>query len=183
MKLDNPKFGTMSLEEALSKRRSIRSFAGRELTWDEIGQLLWAGQGITSDIFRTSPSAGATYPMELYVVMKKGFFRYVPETHSVDSVTDRDLTSGLVDACYGQGCVAQASANFVICAVEQKIVPKYGQRSYRYIDMEAGHIAQNIHLQAVTLGLGSVPVGAFNESVVRYVLSVSNPIYIVSVGN
>jgi len=194
MKLPNPKFvGTMSVEECMSKRRSTRSFSKRKLNWDEIGQLLWAGQGITLKFdhgphtLRTSPSAGATFPMELYIVMNKGLFHYIPQDHAVDLITDQDLTNGLNEACYQQECVSTASVNFIICAIEERIFPRYGERGLRYIDMEAGHIAQNIHLQAVALNLGSVPVGAFDESVAKIALSSffpqnTNPVYILSVG-
>jgi len=181
--------GDVSLEETISKRRSIRSYHARELDLAAISQLLWSAQGVTAvksgRHLRAAPSAGALYPMEVYVAKKDGIFRYIPATHSLEITRTTDQRQALAAAAYGQSYVAQAPAVFILCAVYARVTGKYGKRGVRYTDMEAGHIAENIHLQAVALGLGSVPVGAFQADEVRRLLALPDdrePIYIVPVG-
>jgi len=183
------KEGKMSLEEAISKRRSKRSFIQKDLNWEEIGQLLWAAQGITAKIggfnLRTAPSAGALYPMEIYLVSKQGLFHYIPQSHKLEVLVQSDLRDSLANACLGQESVAQASIDIVICAVYHRVTDKYGERGIKYVHIEAGHIAQNIHLQAISLGLGSVPIGAFSDEAVKKILSLPleyEPLYIIPVG-
>jgi SagB-type dehydrogenase family enzyme len=182
--------GRMSLEEAILKRRSQRDFRQTDLNQAEISQLLWAAQGITAQTrgfaFRAAPSAGALYPMEIYLLSKDGLFHYIPSDHKLEALIDSDLRSALAAAALGQGSVSQAAVDIVICAVYQRITGKYGQRGIRYTHIEAGHIAQNIHLQAVALGLGSVPIGAFDDQEVKEVLSLppeQEPLYIIPVGH
>lgn len=181
--------GRVSLEETISKRRSQRSFSKKELTQDEIGQLLWAAQGVTCKEggynFRSAPSAGALYPMEIYALTKNGLYRYIPQSHALEVLSESDLRSDLSAASLGQSSVSDAALDIVICAVYERVVPKYGERGIRYAHIESGHIAQNIHLQAVTLGLGSVPIGAFNDAQVKSVLDLpkdEEPLYIIPVG-
>lgn len=181
--------GDISLEEAISNRRSIRRFADKGLTWEKISQILWSAQGITARLkgqgLRSCPSAGALYPMEIYLLSRDGQFLYQPEKHSAVMLGDKDLRSDLAAASLGQRAIAEAAAVFVICAVYERVTNKYGQRGIRYVDMEAGHIAQNLQLQAVTLGLASVPVGAFNDNGVKLLLGLPGeqvPLYIIPVG-
>lgn len=181
--------GKVSLEEAVSKRRSQRSFRQKDLSWEEVGQLLWAAQGITGKSlglrFRASPSAGALYPMEIYALTKDGLFHYLPDGHKLEVLNDKDLRKDLASAAFGQGSVSQAPLDIVIAAVFKRVTAKYGQRGIRYVHIEAGHIAQNIHLQAVALGLGSVPIGAFSDEQVQTALSLPKdhaPLYIIPVG-
>lgn len=179
--------GTVSLEEAVKKRRSERNLSGRELTIGQIGQLLWASQGITDRDrnFRSSPSAGATYPLEIYIVKKDGLFHYVPQSHSLERLDDKDLREGLSLACYGQGFIKSAAIDIVICAEFDRTMNYYGDRGEHYVYIEVGHAAQNIHLEAVAEGLGSVPVGAFSDDKVKEVLSLPRnlvPLYIIPVG-
>lgn len=181
--------GKVSLEEAISKRRSQRNFAKKDLSLEQISQLLWAGQGITgkkiSFNFRAAPSAGALYPIEIYLVTKDGLYRYLAENHKLDVVSDKDLRNALCASSLGQDAITQAPANIVICANYLRVTKKYGQRGIRYTDIEAGHVAQNIHLQAVALGLSSVPIGAFGDAQVKNTLSLSpdtEPLYIIPVG-
>ncbi len=181
--------GKMSLEEVIFKRRSQRYFAEQDLDWRQIGQLLWAAQGITARRegynLRAAPSAGALYPMEIYVLNRNGLFHYLPLTHKLEILDDSDLRAELAEAALGQFSVAQAPVDIVICAVYQRLTKKYGQRGLRYAHIEAGHIAQNIHLEAVSLGLGSVPIGAFNDEIVKDILSLPQecePLYIIPVG-
>ena len=181
--------GEVSLEKTIVERRSIRSFTGKELEPEQIGQLLWSAQGVTGKSagrnLRSAPSAGATYPMEIYAVTAKGMYRYLPEKHALEIIVEHDLRNQLAAASMGQGSVRDASINIVICALPERITPRYGERGIRYIDMEAGHIAQNVHLQAVALGLGSVPIGAFNEDSVKQALGFPKGmavVYMVAVG-
>jgi SagB-type dehydrogenase family enzyme len=138
----------------------------------ELGQLLWAAQGITSDRgLRTAPSAGALYPLELYAAVPEGVFRYEPHEHQLVSISSQDLREGLKNAALGQEPVGQAPAVFILTAVYQRTAVKYGtERGPRYVHLEAGHAAQNLLLEAVALGLGAVPIGAFDEKAVQGVL-------------
>jgi len=177
----------ISLEEAILKRRSVRSFMDRELTLAQVSQILWAAQGITdrSSGHRSAPSAGATYPIDLFVVMKSGIYRYLPANHQLEIVSENDKRKDLANAALGQSSIKEAPLNIVICAEYGRTSKRYGDRAPRYVHIEAGHIAQNIHLQAAAIGLGSVPVGAFRDQSVSSVLSLPDqlePIYIIPVG-
>ena len=181
--------GKVSLEEAIFKRRSQREFQRKDLSWEQIGQLLWAAQGITAKRggfnFRAAPSAGALYPLELYALTKDGLYHYIPEGHKLENLSDKDLRGDLAGAALGQGSVASGALDIVICAVYERITSKYGQRGMKYTHIEAGHVAQNIHLQAVALGLGSVPIGAFSDEGVQKTLGLPKdhePLYIIPVG-
>lgn len=179
--------GGLSVEAAIAERRSVRSFAASALTEEEIAQLLWAAQGVTDKRggLRAAPSAGATYPLETYVVTREGVFHYLPEKHALESVKQGDFRKALAGAALGQTCVRYAPATFVFAAVPERTTKRYGNRGIMYVHMEAGHSAQNIHLQAVALGLGSVPVGAFDEAAVASVLGVpkgQQVLYMIPVG-
>lgn len=181
--------GATSLEETIARRRSQRSFKKKELNLGQISQLLWAGQGITErkagHSLRAAPSAGALYPMEIYALTKNGLYHYVPEENALEVINKINLCADLADAALGQTSVSEAPLNIVISAIFVKVTDKYGELGKRYIDIEAGHIAQNIHLQAVALGLGSVPIGAFNEDIVKSILNFPReqvPLYIIPVG-
>jgi SagB-type dehydrogenase family enzyme len=178
----------VSVEEALLKRRSVRSFTEEELTSEEISQILWAAQGITEQKhgLRTSPSAGALYPLETYVVKKEGAYHYLPQGHKLKKTLEGDLRLSLSRAALEQEAVKGAPCDIVITCVYQRTTQKYGPRGIRYVHIEAGHVAQNIHLQAVALGLSSVPIGAFNDDEVKRVLSLPQdhePMYIIPVGH
>jgi SagB-type dehydrogenase family enzyme len=178
--------GPMSLEKAIVNRRSHRDFSSKPLTLEQIGQLVWAAQG--QDLhgrYRTAPSAGATYPLELFVVSSEGLFRYLPAKHSVEKLTDQDIRAALASAAWGQEFIEEAPLTLVFAAQFARTTGRYGQRGIRYVYMEAGHAAQNVHLQAQVLGLGSVAVGAFDDDSVSRVLSLPEdlePIYMVVVG-
>lgn len=183
------KEGNMSLEEAISLRRSQRSFSQKKVGMQQIGQLLWAGQGITLEVdgwkFRSAPSAGALYPMELYVLTEEAVYQYVPDGHKLKLCKETDMRSGLSKAALSQQAVKQAPLDIVICAVYSRLEGKYGQRSVRYAHIEAGHVAQNIHLEAVSLGMGSVSIGAFDDKNVQKVLALPKdhePLYIIPLG-
>jgi len=179
--------GEMSLEECIAERRSVRRYESRKIELDQLGQLCWAAQGITEERrgFKAAPSAGATYPLELYVLRAEGLFHYIPETHTLVTLKNEDLRASLAKAALGQEFIEEAPLAFVITAVYQRTTRRYGERGIRYVHMEVGHAAQNIHLQAVALGLSSVPVGAFYDDEVSTVLSLPDeevPVYIIPVG-
>ncbi|MGZ4148494.1 MAG: SagB/ThcOx family dehydrogenase [Actinomycetota bacterium] len=179
--------GPMSLEEALRGRRSVRSFTAEGLTFADRSQLLWAAQGQTASWGgRTAPSAGGLYPLELYLATADGLWRYVADGHKVQVRTPEDVRAGLAEASGGQASVATAPAVFVVTAVLARTAAKYGDRAERYVLLEAGHAAQNLLLQAGALGLGAVPVGAFDDGEVAAVLGLPSgeePLYLIPVGH
>lgn len=179
--------GAMSVEEALAARRSVRDFSTRPLSSAQVGQLLWAAQGVTdAQGRRTAPSAGARYPLELYAVSAQATFRYLPAEHALATIREGDLRQELCAAALGQEAVGSAPLVVVIVAVPARTAARYGQeRAMRYIQLEAGHAAQNLLLQAVALGLGGVPVGAFDDSRVSAILGLpadQAPLYLLPVG-
>ncbi len=169
--------GEMSVEESIRKRRSVRKFSRDSLTLDDISQLSWAAQGITSKRgFRSAPSAGGLYPLELYVVaghidgLSPGVYRYYQTMHELVLVASGDRRKQLAKAALDQRWVRDAPAVLVISGVYERTMRKYGQRGRRYAHMEAGHAAQNIYLQATARGLGTVMVGAFEGREVQEAL-------------
>jgi SagB-type dehydrogenase family enzyme len=179
--------GPMVLEHAIAARRSRREFLSKPLTPEQIGQLAWAAQGqAPGSRYRTVPSAGATFPLELFVVTEDGLFHYLPAEHALQELTDQDLRSPLASAAWGQGFIEAAPMTLVFAAEFTRTTSRYGKRGIRYVHMEAGHAAQNVHLQAESLGLGSVAVGAFDDASVSEVLTLPEhlkPIYMVVVGH
>ena len=186
MKLPPPKKkGSFTLEETLERRRSKRSFLPKRLGPEQIGQLLWAAQGAFPRGRRTVPSAGGIYPLELYLVTRENVQQYVPQDHELVETQHGNVVQQLCEAAGGQEFVREAPASIVIAADRRAMEGRYGERAERYICLEVGHAAQNIHLQAVALGLGSVPVGAFDDEEVHAVLELPDehwPLYIIPVG-
>ena len=179
--------GGVSLEETISKRRSVRRYNQTELTTEQIGQLLWAAQGVTdSKGLRAAPSAGALYPLEIYVVMNDELFYYVPVQHKlIFRKKDKGLREKLAKAAFGQSFIEEAPVSIVISGVYERVTARYGERGVRYTYIEVGHAAENVHLEAVALGLASVPVGAFNDNAVSQLLELKEeetPLYIIPVG-
>jgi len=184
--------GTVPLETALTARRSVRAFAPTSLSLPQVSQLLWSAQGITGPYgVRTAPSAGALYPLETLLVagavdgLAAGLYRYAPREHTVAAVQTEDLRPRLFAAALEQGCVANAAISIVLGAEYGRATGKYGERGQRYTIMEVGHAAQNVCLQAVTLGLASVLVGAFKDEEVKKLAQMGpdeDPLYIISVG-
>jgi SagB-type dehydrogenase family enzyme len=184
--------GDVSVETALQKRRSVRSYAQEPLTLEDIAQLLWAAQGVTSRKgFRTAPSAGALYPLEVYMAgsnisgLEDGIYRYLPQQHKLSLVLRGDHRGQLSAAALGQSYVREAPATIIFTGISSRITGKYGSRGLQYMMMEAGHAAQNVCLQAVTRQIGVVPVGAFKEDQVRLILQLDNselPLYLLPLG-
>lgn len=176
--------GATSLERALASRASVRTFGGRDLTLAELSQLLWAADGINrASGKRTAPSAGAKYPIEIYVVTAQQLLHYVPDGHRAEVLAEGDLLAPM--RATAQDFVADGAALFVITAEFERTTAKYTTRGERFVHIEAGHVAQNILLQAVTLGLGAVPVGGFDEAAVSATLGLPDehaPLYLIPVG-
>ena len=169
--------GTVSLEETLKNRRSIRSFSNKSPTLADVAQILWASQGITSRRgYRTAPSAGALYPLEIYLVagrvesLDPGVYSYQPHGHELVMLSKGDKRDALGAAALGQRCVSDSAVTFVVAAVYERTAGKYGSRAGRYIFIEVGHASQNILLQAVARGLGTVMLGAFDDAAIQRVL-------------
>lgn len=185
--------GKMSLEQALLKRRSIREYANASLLLSELSQLLWAAQGITDrgGGLRTAPSAGALYPLEVYVVagrvegLPSGVYKYRPREHELTLVVSGDKRRELYEAALQQEWVRDGAVDIVFSAVYERTTWRYGERGIRYVHMEVGHAAQNVCLQATALDLGTVVVGAFQDDRVKKILHMpekEQPLYILPVG-
>ena len=168
--------GKLSLEKALLSRRSVRDFKDQALTLSQLSQLLWAAQGITDPQgFRPAPSAGALYPLEIYVVVGKveglpaGVYKYRPKGHQVVRVLSGDRRKEVARAALDQEALKQGAVVLLFSGVYERTSWKYAERAERYVHMEAGHAAQNVLLQATALGLGAVPMGAFQDEEVKKV--------------
>jgi SagB-type dehydrogenase family enzyme len=174
------------LTNLLLQRKSARSYSHKSIRLDQISALLWSCQGINKHNRRTAPSAGALYPLEIYWADHEKFSHYHPHTHELDRLIEGDLRSELARAALAQEFIAEAPATLIITAVYERVTSKYGQtRGVRYVDMEAGHAAQNVLLQATAEGLASVPVGAFEDEQVSKVLKLPSkhiPLYLLPIG-
>ncbi|MEJ2695340.1 MAG: SagB/ThcOx family dehydrogenase [Candidatus Sulfobium sp.] len=194
VKLPSPAYTSRTpVEKALSERRSVRTYTDSALTLSEISQLLWAAQGITQDRkgLRAAPSAGALYPLEVYVLsgnvkdLPAGIYRYRPLGHELVNTADGDKRQELYSAARNQTSVREAPAAIVFSARYGRTNAKYGERGVRYVNAEAGAAVENIYLQAVSLGLGTVVIGAFGEGDVKAVIRMTaeeEPLYIMPVG-
>lgn len=175
-----------SLEEAIAERRSVRDMVDRPLPEAQLGQLLWSAQGITGTRGRrAAPSAGATYPLEVYVATAAGLARYEVEAHALLELSTDDRRDALAAAALGQEWLADAGAVIVLTGVVARTAERYGDRAERYVLLEAGHAAQNVLLQATALGLVGVPVGAFDDQQVQQVLGLPDdhePLYLLPIG-
>jgi SagB-type dehydrogenase family enzyme len=181
--------GNLSLEEAICQRRSVRSYLDEPLADEVLGQLLWAAQGVVERgerMRRTAPSAGARYPLETYIATAGFLAHYQPAKHNLRVLRRKDVRPDLERASLGQAFIHQASAVIILTSVPRRIEERYGKsRGARYIAMEAGHVAQNVMLQAVALGMASVPIGAFQDAQLAKVLGLGqeeHPLYMLAVG-
>jgi len=184
--------GGITVEQALAKRRSVRHYRDDPLSLNEISQLLWSAQGVTdSRGFRTAPSAGALYPLEIYLVagnvstLSPGIYKYLSLEHTLAKISHGDQRTALSRAALNQSSVRNAPVVLVFCCIYERTTIKYGKRGIKYVHMEAGHAAQNVFLQAASMGLGAVVIGAFSDKKVKAVLIVKEdemPLYIMPVG-
>ncbi|MCK4651379.1 SagB/ThcOx family dehydrogenase [Candidatus Babeliales bacterium] len=167
--------GNISIEKTIKKRRSIREFKNIPLSSLEISQLLWSAQGITNkkENFRATPSAGALYPLEIYIVcgnvqnLETGVYKYNPKKHELNSIQKGDKRNELFNACLQQKSIQKAPASIVICAIYDKTTKKYGARGKQYVHMEVGAASENIYLQAISLDIGTVFIGGFENDKVQ----------------
>ncbi len=204
IKLPSPQLkGKVSLEETILRRRAVRRYRREPLDLSQLSQILWSAQGITGTReFRAAPSAGATYPLEIFVFVGKqgvidseakqapeelqaGIYHYEADSHSLSLHKPADLRPDLARATLDQEFIIDAPVDIVICALYHRTSYRYGRRGERYVHIEVGHVGENIHLQAVALGLATVEVGAFHDEAVRKVLEVEEqikPLYIMPLG-
>ena len=197
LKLDPPpREGGLSLWEAIGRRRSVRDYKNIPLTRAELSQLIWAGQGVTKKIssydLRAAPSAGALYPVETYLFVQNvegvesGIYHYSVKEHELELLRQGDFRSALAEAALDQGFLAEAAVVYAWTAVFGRSKWKYRERAYRYVYLDAGHIAQNVALAAVALGLGSCQVAALYDDEVNALLGVDGEeesiLYLTSVG-
>lgn len=180
------------LELLLSHRRSIRSYSPQPLNLINVACLLWAAQGITDPRgFRTAPSAGVLYPLELYLVagavtgLDPGIYHYFPHDGNIAAVQGGDRRDDLAQAALGQSWMADAALTLVFAADYERTTQKYGRRGIQYVHIEAGHAAQNTLLTAVAMNLGAAVVGAFDDKRVASVIGLpkeKSPLYLLPVG-
>lgn len=196
MKLRPPKTdGTVSVEYAIKQRRTIRSFSPGILNLNQLSQLLWSAQGMTENggFKRAAPSAGALYPMDVYAVVgsgsveriEAGVYHYENNGHALSYITKKDVRDGVAKASLSQMWMARAPLNIVIAAEYSRITVKYKERGIRYAMIEAGHIAQNLFLQAEAMGLKAAIVGAFHDNELIEILKIPRthePLLIMPIG-
>jgi len=189
IKLPKPKEkGLTSIEETLNKRRSVRDYKKGPLSLEQVSQLLWAASG--KNLYRrTAPSAGATYPLEIYLVvgeveeLEPGLYQYSYSRHSLERIREQDIRKKLCRSALDQSMIEEAPIDIIIAADYDRTTGHYGQRGIRYVHMEVGHVGQNISLQANALSLGTVMIGAFEDNQVKEVLGIKEePLYIIPVG-
>lgn len=186
--------GKTSVEEAISRRRSVRSFKSAPLSLLQLSQILWSAQGITgTGKYRAVPSAGATYPLEVFIIageqtiesLEAGVYHYEAGVHSVKLHAKGDLRHRLAGAALNQSFIATAPLDIVVCAIFSRTTSMYGKRGEGYVYIEVGHASQNISLQAISLGLATTVVGAFDDGEVRRILELEEhvkPLYIIPAG-
>jgi SagB-type dehydrogenase family enzyme len=197
MKLPEPiTDGDLSLEKTIQARRTVRSFSPEPLSLHQLSQLLWATYGITDDrgFKRAAPSGGALYPMDVYGVVGEngihglaaGVYHYESTGHTISMLAGGDHRLGLSRAALSQMWIGDAPLSLLITAEYSRITSKYGRRGIRYALMEAGHMGQNLFLQAEALGLGVGIVGAFDDNQVTNFLHLpkaQEPLLIMPVGH
>ena len=196
IKLPKPKTkGEISLEEVINHRYSVRSYSPKPLSLAQLSQILWAACGervdTTTEASRTIPSAGALYPLEIFVLagevedLDKGLYQYHYRNQSLELLKEEDLREELSRSAWEQDFLAQAPVDLIVAAEPSRTTNVYGERGKRYIQIEVGHLAQNVYLQAEALGLSTCAVGAFDDDEVARVLGLEKdfiPLYILPLG-
>jgi SagB-type dehydrogenase family enzyme len=188
--------GKMSVEEALARRRSRRVFKDYSLTLEQVSQLLWSAQGITEERngLRTAPSAGALYPLDIYLVvgkdkvedLKVGVYHYNPLQHSLTIILEEDRRREISQACLDKNQIENAPVSLIITAEFSRTTNKFGKKGINFVYMEAGHVAQNIYLQVESLGLATVSMGGIREKDISQALNLPEqyiPLYVMPVGH
>ncbi|MDJ0817918.1 MAG: SagB/ThcOx family dehydrogenase [Desulfobacterales bacterium] len=193
IELPSPSYdGTVSIEVTLFKRRSVRAFSPKPLVLNDISQLLWSAQGVTSPRgYRTAPSAGALYPLEIHLIagnvakLPAGIYKYMVNRHVLIPAAAGDRREDICRAALQQKFIAEAPAVLLFCAVKERITRRYGERGISYLFMEVGHAAQNVCLQAVALGIGTVVIGAFRDNAIKAIANLPDeelPVYLIPIG-
>lgn len=202
IQLPTPRYESkFSIEEVMLKRRSHRNYVKSAISLEDLSQLLWVAYGITKPDnsrpifrggFRTAPSAGATFPLEVYAIVgnvkdiEPAVYRYISDGHKLEKVLDEDIRPGLAKAALNQEMIEDAPASLFFSAIFERTMQRYGDRGReRYVCMEIGHVAQNVYLQAEALGLGTCAIGAFNDSKISEVMQLQaeeEPLYIMPIG-
>jgi len=188
--LPEPPGAEMSLHDAIAERRSRRAYGEGGITLDQASELLWSAAGITAgDRYRAAPSAGATYPIDTYLLagnvegLDPGIYRYIETEHALELVKQGDFIADLANAALGQSALKEASAVICLFGVFERTAKRYGDRAARYVDIEIGHIGQNIYLTAEALDLSTVAIGAFHDDRISALFSVEGyPLYLMPVG-
>ncbi len=181
--------GETSLEEAVKERRSVRSYKEEPLSLEKVSQILWSAQGLTESDFRAAPSAGALYPLSVYVVFEEvddvvpGVYKYIVEDHKLQMVKEGSFREEVYESALNQSSVKEAPFILIITADYSVTEARYGSRAERYVHMEAGHVGQNIYLQATVLNLGTVAIGAFSDDRIKDIINnEETPLYIFPIG-
>ncbi len=181
--------GSVSVEEALYRRRSVRSFGSDGLTLQEITQILWAAYGKNAYGKKTAPSAGATYPLDIYLVagnvegLTPGLYQYNSENHILTMIRSGDIRDALAQAAYQQEFIGFAPATIILVAQFARTTHFYGKRGERYVFIDTGHVGQNVSLQTEAMGLGTCMIGAFDDKKVSDLLTVKGDVvYLMPVG-
>ena len=184
--------GELSVEEAIARRRSVRSFSDRGIALTDLSQLLWAAQGVTGPegFKRAAPSAGAKYPLEVFVAvgdvegLDPGLYRYLPGTHALLSAGGEDVRERLCGEALYQEWIEDAPVVLIVTAVYERTMAKYGERGVRYVHIEVGAVSENVYLEAESLGLGTTFVGAFSDAGVKEILGTEDaePLGILPIG-
>lgn len=194
IKLKVPIESNESLESLLYRRKSVRSFKSSKISYQHLSNLLFAAYGLrNSGPYKTVPSAGGLYPLSIFVVVgkssieeiKAGIYRFVPLTNSIELIKEGDYRRILAISCFGQAFISKAPISIVIFSNFERMKYKYGSRGIRYALIEAGHSCQNVELAALSLGLGSCPIGAFSDSEIIKVLGMTDygiPMYVIPIG-
>jgi len=203
IKLPQPRYKSdFSIEECLLLRRSIREYKKEPLTLAEVSQILWAAYGINEEIdnppaylrggLKTAPSAGALYPLEIYLVagevtgLEKGVYKYITEDHALQKVQDGDIRADLCNAGLDQDMIEDAPADLVFSGIYSRTTIRYGERGrLKYVPIDVGHAGQNVYLQAIALGIGTCAIGAFDDEMVKMVMEFpeeEEPMYIMPLG-
>jgi len=196
IRLSSPSYdGKISVEKAIKERRTTRAFRPQPLTMGQLSQLFWSAQGITDETrgFRSAPSGGALYPLDVYAVvgdggvvgLESGVYHYQPESHSIKFIRKGDRRTEVAGASLWQMWMAKAPVMFIVTSEHKRITCKYGNRGIRYAQIEAGHVGQNIFLQSGALGLAAGIVGAFQDGAVAEAIGAPKahrPLIIMPVG-
>jgi SagB-type dehydrogenase family enzyme len=191
IKLPRADFRGKIIEDCIRERMSKRYYRAEPLKIEEVAQILWAAQGMINKEKRSAPSAGATYPLKLYAMcgnvdgLEKGLYLYLSQEHALEEKINEDLRKSLCKCALNQEWIEKAALVLIFVAVYKRTTMYYGERGTMYVHIETGHSAQNVYLECVSMGLGTVAVGAFHPGEVKKLLLLSKeeePLYIMPIG-